>query len=113
MDTNINNKDSEDQKASNECDEYWEKEKQIKFSIATEDDVKEMQYMFKNDFLPDEPVLGNCGHNFKEGNNNGWFHRKMEKEWDKELIGDPVTKYDHAQSCIIARSTVTGNLIGL
>ena len=30
MDTNINNKDSEDQKASNECDEYWEKEKQIK-----------------------------------------------------------------------------------
>jgi hypothetical protein len=26
---------------------------------------------------------------------------------------DVVTKYDHAQSCIIARSTVTGNLVGL
>ena len=38
MDTNINNKDSEDLKTlkdlilktTKECDEYWEKEKQIK-----------------------------------------------------------------------------------
>ena len=42
--------------------------------------------MFKNDFLPEEPLMGNCGHNFKEGNNNGWFHRKTEETWDKELI---------------------------
>ena len=30
MDNSVNNKDSEDEKSSRECDEYWEKEKEIK-----------------------------------------------------------------------------------
>ena len=29
------------------------------------------------------------------------------------MLQDPVTKFAHAPGCIIARSTVTGNLVGL
>merc|ERR1712038_550391 len=66
---------SEDEKSSKECDEYWEKEKGIKFSIATADDVKEMQYMMKNEFFPEEPLSSNAGISFKESHNGGWLHR--------------------------------------
>ena len=42
--------------------------------------------MFKNEFMPEEPIFSNSGMNFKEGVNRGWFYRKAEEDMDKELI---------------------------
>ena len=45
-----------------------------------------MQYLLKNEFFPEEPLMSNSCLNFKEGNNGGWIHRKLEEWMDKECI---------------------------
>ena len=60
----------------------------LQISIATADDVKEMQHMLKNEFLPEEPVSMNSPltKSFMEGENPGWIHRKLEAYIDNEMI---------------------------
>ena len=42
--------------------------------------------MFKNEFIPEEPLFSNSGMHLKEGSVDGWFHRKEEEFVDKECI---------------------------
>jgi len=101
----------EDEESTKQNDEYWEKEKQIKFFIATSDDTKEMIEFIQKEFMPEEPCFKNWG--IITDGSGGWLHRKFTEMMDQFLVIEPVTKVLHTPACIIARSTITNNIVGV
>ena len=117
-----NEKTCEDEKSSNENDEVWEKEKEIKvrsfmkkcqlstiyliniiarrvtiiscmfyqFSIATSEDVKELQEFIKKEFLTEEPCLSNL--KLITDGTGGWIHKNFTSFMDKEMAEGATSK---------------------
>ena len=103
----------------------------MQFSIPTAEDVPELKKYLIKEFFTSEPLCKNMIEN------GGWFSKKLvvgssasfctgnnffrqfsrknlviSKSSNVFLFLEPVTKVKHSPGCIIARSTVSGNIVG-
>jgi len=88
-------------------DEKWIEEKNIKFSIASEEDIAELTNFLHGTFFLDEPIH----RNIKAMEGNGWIDNYLRKVLDKALIIDPLSNVEIPAS-IIARSTADNSIVG-
>ena len=89
-------------------DEQWITEKNIKFSIASEEDIPELTTFVHETFFLDEPVH----RNIKAMEGSGWVDNYLRKLLDKALIIDPLCNNEVAPASIVARSTVDNSIVG-
>ena len=89
-------------------DEKWIKERQIKFSLASEEDIPELIKFLQENFLPEEPIA----RNLKTMEGSGMIDRQLRNEMCNGLIKNPLSKVEIAPASIIARSTIDNSISG-
>ena len=89
-------------------DEKWIAEKNIKFSIASKEDIPDLTTFIHETFYLDEPVH----RNIRAMEGNGWVDNYLRKLLDKALIIDPLCNNEVAPASIVARSTVDNSIVG-
>ena len=88
-------------------DEKWIAEKNIKFSIASEEDIAELTDFLHGTFFLDEPIH----RMIRAMEGNSWLDNYLRKMLDKALIIDPLSNVEVPAS-IIARNTVDNSIVG-
>ena len=86
----------------------WETEKQIKFSMASVEDIEELNVFMHQNFLTDEPLSRNS----KIAEGDGWMDNYFRSFMDKVIVVDPISQGNVAPATIIARSTTDNAMVG-
>jgi len=89
-------------------DEKWMQEKNVKFSIASQDDIPELIDFIQNEFLKEEPTH----RMIKTMEGNSLIDRYFRNMMVESFIKNPIRRVEFSPACTVARSTIDNSILG-
>ena len=89
-------------------DEKWKQEKNVKFSIASQNDIPELIDFIQNNFLKEEPTH----RMIKTMKGNSLFDRYFRNIMVDSFIKNPIRNVEFSPACTVARSTIDNSILG-